>query len=602
MRGFNTTAICTLLTLCLFLPTRAFSQSAAISFQGQLGDDGVPANGNYDFLFRVFDSRDNGVEKAAPIAIANHRVENGYFAVSLDFGLAAYSDGGKRWIQVEVRTAGTTDAYSLLSPRTDMTPVPYALFAFSGNQGPKGETGSAGPAGPVGPMGPQGPQGPVGNQGEVGLTGPRGPVGPPGVVLQPNEFNVLNPARIVFTNATVFSGTPEHGKWNTFYAGSAIGFSGEALLWIEVTRISNGSCEIQLQPEEEPFVVTRPNFRNGAHRGSFSNLDSGNPQRIGLICRTSSGGAFRYRCDTWSGGMPNVSIAVRAVLTLAKPHPIDMAPIPLGNWTIGDTFSEGNSDEQPVHTVNLSAYYIDRYEISKSKWDEVYQWGITNGYMFDNPGSGKALDHPVHTVNWYDVAKWCNARSEMEGLTPAYYVDSTQTSGNVYRMGRLDVQNDWVNWQSGYRLPTEAEWETAARGGLNGNRFPWGDTITHDHANYRSDSTYDYDTSATRDYHPLYNDAIQPYTCSVDAFAANGFGLFNMSGNVWEWCWDWDGAYQAGPQIDPHGANSGAQRVVRGGGWGSIPRILRNATRFDYRPDYALNNVGFRTVLPGNQP
>jgi len=90
-------------------------------------------------------------------------------------------------------------------------------------------------------------------------------------------------------------------------------------------------------------------------------------------------------------------------------------------------------DELPVHTVMVSAFYIDKYEVSKEKWDEVYSWALTNGYAFDDPGEGKASDHPVQTVSWYDCVKWCNARSEKEGLTPCYYVDKARTG--VYRSG-----------------------------------------------------------------------------------------------------------------------------------------------------------------------
>jgi formylglycine-generating enzyme required for sulfatase activity len=88
----------------------------------------------------------------------------------------------------------------------------------------------------------------------------------------------------------------------------------------------------------------------------------------------------------------------------------------------------------------------------------------------------------VVVVDWYDVVKWCNARSEMEGRTPAYYTSAEQTT--VYRSGQTDVDNAWVNWTAGYRLPTEAESEKAARGGASGQRFPWGDTISWGQANY----------------------------------------------------------------------------------------------------------------------
>ena len=185
----------------------------------------------------------------------------------------------------------------------------------------------------------------------------------------------------------------------------------------------------------------------------------------------------------WPGKFSaNVRFKVTAEDT--APAPQGMVLIPAGSFLMGDTFNEGYSDERPLHSVYVSAFYMDRTEVTKALWDEVYGWAVIHGYTFDNAGSGKALDHPVHYVNWYDCVKWCNARSEKEGRVPAYYRDAAQTL--VYRAGRVDVQNEWVKWNAGYRLPTEAEWEKAARGGLSGKRFPWGDTISHSQANYYS--------------------------------------------------------------------------------------------------------------------
>ena len=130
-------------------------------------------------------------------------------------------------------------------------------------------------------------------------------------------------------------------------------------------------------------------------------------------------------------------------------------------------------------------------------------------------------------MNWYDCLKWCNARSEMEGLEPAY-----QVNGEVYRTGRRVP--GVAEGGPGYRLPTDVEWEYAARGGRVGSRFPWGDSISHAKANYTAGSAT-YDTSEGA--HAVYATGAYPYTAPVGSFEANGFGLFDMAGNVAEWIW-----------------------------------------------------------------
>ena len=289
--------------------------------------------------------------------------------------------------------------------------------------------------------------------------------------------------------------------------------------------------------------------------------------------------------------------------------PEGMVLIPAGRFQMGDSFSEGLSDERPVHTVTVSAFYMDKYEVTKALWEEVASWAANHGYDIE-PGSGlgKAADHPIHFVTWYESVKWCNARSEKEGLTPAYYTDGSYST--VYRTGKVNIQIDWVRWDMGYRLPTEAEWEYAARGGAAGHRFPWSDsdTIQHARANYKSSQYYSYDTSPTRGSHPDYYKEPRPYTSPVGSFAPNGYGLYDMAGNVWEWCWDWYGSdyYSSSPEIDPRGPSAGSlsrsenvARVERGGGWTSnYAAGCRVTFRFVLWPKGSHDYVGFRAVLP----
>jgi formylglycine-generating enzyme required for sulfatase activity len=210
----------------------------------------------------------------------------------------------------------------------------------------------------------------------------------------------------------------------------------------------------------------------------------------------------------------------------------------------------------------------------------VRDWAVTNGYDdLAGVGAGKADDHPVQGVSWVDSVKWCNARSEKEGLGPCYRV-----GGVICR--RSGGAPDCLFSASGYRLPTHIEWEYAARGGQVGKRYPWGNTISQKQANYFSHAVDTNDVSTTRGHHPDYAKTAMPYTSPVASFEPNDFGLYDMAGNVWEWCW----------------APKGASRTFRGGSWDADG----GGVRCGYRSENSGNGEasvfgGFRCVRRAGQ-
>ena len=256
----------------------------------------------------------------------------------------------------------------------------------------------------------------------------------------------------------------------------------------------------------------------------------------------------------------------------------------------GGTFQMGSNDPNdylasPPHSVSLGSYYIDKYEVTYEKWTEVRNWALTHGYASAdiavgvNGYSPVGTNNPVGDVNWYDILKWCNARSEKDSLTPVYYTRGAKDT--VYRTGELDLAADAVKWTAnGYRLPTEAEWEFAARGGNQTHGYMYSGSNT------LGDVAWYYTNSGNT-------------THQVGIKSANELGIYDMSGNASERCWDWCNTYDASPQIDPKGPTSGyAYRVVRGGSFASAGPNDDNC-RVAYRTNAVpaggrYDNYGFR--------
>jgi len=247
--------------------------------------------------------------------------------------------------------------------------------------------------------------------------------------------------------------------------------------------------------------------------------------------------------------------------------------VPGGTFTMGNTLGGGNSDELPTHQVTLSAFYIGKYEVTQS------EWLATMGY---NPATGYGVgdDYPVYNVSWYSIIKYSNLRSLAEGFTPVYTISGTTNPDN---WGAVPTSSNAVwdaaicSWAAnGYRLPTEAEWEYAARGGA---------------------TTPDYQYSGSNDIEAVawYDENNTPYgTKPGGGKAANGLGIYDMSGNIWEWCWDWDGSYSSAAQNNPTGQGNGSYRLLRGGYWDDGAGSCRVSNRSVSYPYGSNVNPGFR--------
>ncbi len=272
-----------------------------------------------------------------------------------------------------------------------------------------------------------------------------------------------------------------------------------------------------------------------------------------------------------------------AFVLLALCSSISVAQIPTMVPVAGGTFTDGSTP------VSISSFNIDKYEVTYELWTAVRNWGLIHGYT-DLPSGGNGYlpvgtNNPVTTVNWYDIVKWCNARSEKDGLTPVYYTNSTQST--VCRIGETVINNDAVKWNAnGYRLPTEAEWEFAARGG----------TQTHGSTYSGSNTVGDV---------AWYSENSGQSTHTVGQKTANELGIYDMSGNVYEWCWDWWGpAYPSGGTADPKGPSSTQSwRCLRGGSFLSPETYcLVHDRAYYYRdPGVIYSGNGFRCAQSAAQ-
>ncbi len=283
--------------------------------------------------------------------------------------------------------------------------------------------------------------------------------------------------------------------------------------------------------------------------------------------------------------------------TLSVPE--NMVYIPGGTFMMGSPTSESErKNDETSHQIIVSDFYIGKREITVEEFhhfvnDTGYQTtaeeegngyvlgvdgkpGYHKGFNWLNPGFSQRNSQPVTQVSWYDAVMYCNWLSRQEGVREVYAISRSGNNRDVI----------WNTNANGYRLPTEAEWEYACRAGMT-TPFSTGNNITTEQANYNGNMPYNNNTKGI----------FREKTTDVGIFSPNAWGLYDMHGNVWEWCWDRYGNYDNETLIDPKGTISGSRRIVRGGSWGSPGEDLRSSRRYwTEDPVRRSSYLGFRVV------
>jgi formylglycine-generating enzyme required for sulfatase activity len=247
--------------------------------------------------------------------------------------------------------------------------------------------------------------------------------------------------------------------------------------------------------------------------------------------------------------------------------PGDFVLIKGGTFTMGSPASEPErGTDETQHRVTVGDFYIAKSSVTQREYSQL---------VGNNPSEFSGDNLPVENVTWFDAVRFCNALSVREGLTPTYTINGETVT--------------WNRAANGYRLPTEAEWEYACRAGTT-TPFNIGNNITDREANCYNNYGYNNNSSGR------VTGGYRGRTSPVNTYAANSWGLFDMHGNVADWCWDWYGEYGTSAQTNPVGPATGTLRVNRGGGWNDFPKHIRSAYRAATPPGNGSFNLGFRLV------
>ncbi|PIE85979.1 MAG: hypothetical protein CSA05_02970 [Bacteroidia bacterium] len=266
----------------------------------------------------------------------------------------------------------------------------------------------------------------------------------------------------------------------------------------------------------------------------------------------------------------------------------EMVFIKGGRFQMGS--NNGDSDEKPVHSVRVSDFWMGKYEVTNEEY-----CAFLNDYGSDKVKSG---DYSGESMMYFS-GSWKGEKCRIYKRGSSYKVESGYGKYPVIYVTWYGA-NEYCKWLSGktgksYRLPTEAEWEYAAGNGSKHTKYSWGNNFP---SGKRGGNVAD--ETAKREFSDWtifegYTDGYV-YVAPVGKFYSNDFGLYDMTGNVWEWCSDWYGAYSSSSQSDPQGPSSGSIRVDRGGGWGSYASYCRVADRFSINPTGSIGDMGFRVA------